>query len=161
MVTRCHARPCAVWRIVDGTGQDRRHRLRSPHQPRRRRDCLGPPSALVGLEQLPACTGHRKQHRRAGSTASSDACTEPYLLMTAQTIIARRQPTWCRCELQNVVIIAVDYIASIARRVGEVAPHRLVRHRSTRPTPARCRPLFSNGAASTLPDSRRHYGALI
>jgi len=29
------------WMIVDGLGQDRRHRLRLPHQPRRRRDCLG------------------------------------------------------------------------------------------------------------------------
>ena len=45
------------WMIVDGPGRDRRHGLRSPHQPLRRRDCLGPPSALVGLEQLPACTG--------------------------------------------------------------------------------------------------------
>ena len=45
------------WMIVDGLGEDRRHRLRSPHQPRRRRDCLGPPSALVALEQLRACTG--------------------------------------------------------------------------------------------------------
>ena len=46
------------WMIADGLGQDRRHRLPSPHQPRRRRDWLGDrPSAFVGLEQLPACTG--------------------------------------------------------------------------------------------------------
>jgi hypothetical protein len=45
------------WMIVDGPEQDRRHRLRSPHQPRRRRDWLEAPSALVGLQQLPACTG--------------------------------------------------------------------------------------------------------
>jgi hypothetical protein len=50
-------RDLARWTIVEGLGQDSRHRLRSPHQPRRRRDCLGPPSAFVGLEQLPACTG--------------------------------------------------------------------------------------------------------
>src|SRR5947208_13500966 len=29
------------WMIADGLWQDRRHRLPSPHQPRRRRDCLG------------------------------------------------------------------------------------------------------------------------
>jgi hypothetical protein len=32
------------WMIADGLWQDRRHRLPSPpHQPRRRRDCLGEP----------------------------------------------------------------------------------------------------------------------
>jgi len=29
------------WMIADGLWQDRRHLLPSPHQPRRRRDCLG------------------------------------------------------------------------------------------------------------------------
>ena len=29
------------WMIADGVWIDRRHRLASPHQPRRRRDCLG------------------------------------------------------------------------------------------------------------------------
>src|SRR5580700_2674446 len=29
------------WMIAEGLWQDRRHRLPSPHQPRRRRDCLG------------------------------------------------------------------------------------------------------------------------
>jgi hypothetical protein len=87
------------WMIADGLGQDRRHRLPSPHQPRRRRDWLGdplPPSS--GWSRYPHALGQPKQHRRAGSTAPSDACTKPYLLMTAQTIIPRRQPSWCRCR---------------------------------------------------------------
>ena len=29
------------WMMADGIWTDRRHRLPSPHQPRRRRDCLG------------------------------------------------------------------------------------------------------------------------
>src|SRR5580700_10648912 len=36
------------WMIADGLWQDRRHRLASPHQPRRRRDCLG---ELVQIER--------------------------------------------------------------------------------------------------------------
>ncbi len=39
------------WMIADGLWIDRRHRLASPHQPRRRRDCLGELSRIV----LQAC----------------------------------------------------------------------------------------------------------
>jgi hypothetical protein len=35
------------WMIADGLWIDRRHRLTSPHQPRRRRECLG---ALVQID---------------------------------------------------------------------------------------------------------------
>jgi hypothetical protein len=36
--------------IADGLWQDRRHRLSSPHQPRRRRDCLGELVQIDGSE---------------------------------------------------------------------------------------------------------------
>jgi hypothetical protein len=36
--------------IADGLWQDRRHRLPSPHQPRRRRDCLGELVQIDGSE---------------------------------------------------------------------------------------------------------------
>src|SRR6267378_729032 len=38
------------WMITDGLWQDRRHRLPSPHQPRRRRDCLGELVQIDGSE---------------------------------------------------------------------------------------------------------------
>src|SRR6516165_9024709 len=50
------------WMIVDGLWQDRRHRLPSPHQPRRRRDCLGELVQIDGSEHAwfedrgPPCT---------------------------------------------------------------------------------------------------------
>ena len=50
------------WMIADGLWQDRRHRLPSPHQPRRRRDCLGELVQIDGSEHAwfedrgPSCT---------------------------------------------------------------------------------------------------------
>src|SRR4029077_9804451 len=45
------------WMIAEGLWQDRRHRLPAPHQPRRRRDCLG---ELVQIDGgAPACFGVR------------------------------------------------------------------------------------------------------
>ena len=38
------------WMIADGLWIDRRHRLPSPHQPRRRRDCLGELAQIDGSE---------------------------------------------------------------------------------------------------------------
>ena len=38
------------WMIADGLWQDRRHGLSSPHQPRRRRDCLGELVQIDGSE---------------------------------------------------------------------------------------------------------------
>ena len=38
------------WMIADGLWIDRRHRLPSPHQPRRRRDCLGELVQIDGSE---------------------------------------------------------------------------------------------------------------
>ena len=38
------------WMIADGLWQDRRHRLPAPHQPRRRRDCLGELVQIDGSE---------------------------------------------------------------------------------------------------------------
>jgi hypothetical protein len=38
------------WMISDGLWQDRRHRLAAPHQPRRRRDCLGELVQIDGSE---------------------------------------------------------------------------------------------------------------
>jgi len=56
---------CSVsrgWMIADGLWQDRRHRLPVPHQPRRRRDCLGELVQIDGSEHAwfedrgPPCT---------------------------------------------------------------------------------------------------------
>src|ERR1700730_9631647 len=50
------------WMIADGLWIDRRHRLASPHQPRRRRDCLGELVQIDGSEHAwleargPPCT---------------------------------------------------------------------------------------------------------
>jgi winged helix-turn helix protein len=50
------------WMIADGLWQDRRHRVASPHQPRRRRDCLGELVQIDGSEHAwfedrgPPCT---------------------------------------------------------------------------------------------------------
>ena len=50
------------WMIADGLWVDRRHRLPSPHQPRRRRECLGELVQIDGSEHAwfedrgPACT---------------------------------------------------------------------------------------------------------
>jgi hypothetical protein len=50
------------WMIADGLWHDRRHRLPSPHQPRRRRDCLGELVQIDGSEHAwfedrgPPCT---------------------------------------------------------------------------------------------------------
>jgi hypothetical protein len=50
------------WMITDGLWTDRRHRLPSPHQPRRRRDCLGELVQIDGSEHAwfedrgPVCT---------------------------------------------------------------------------------------------------------
>src|ERR1700752_434568 len=38
------------WMIADGLWQDRQHRLAAPHQPRRRRDCLGELVQIDGSE---------------------------------------------------------------------------------------------------------------
>jgi Winged helix-turn helix len=43
------------WMIADGLWRDRRHRLPSPHQPRRRRDCLGSEHAWFE-DRGPPCT---------------------------------------------------------------------------------------------------------
>jgi hypothetical protein len=50
------------WMIADGLWTDRRHRLPSPHQPRRRRDCLGELVQIDGSEH-------------AWFEARGDACT--------------------------------------------------------------------------------------
>jgi hypothetical protein len=47
---RFRARPLRGWMIADGLWRDRRHRLPSPHQPRRRRDCLGELVQIDGSE---------------------------------------------------------------------------------------------------------------
>jgi hypothetical protein len=50
------------WMIADGLWQDRRHRVPLPHQPRRRRDCLGELVQIDGSEHAwfedrgPPCT---------------------------------------------------------------------------------------------------------
>jgi len=50
------------WMMVDGLWKDRRHRLPSPHQPRRRRECLGELVQIDGSEHAwfesrgPMCT---------------------------------------------------------------------------------------------------------
>ena len=50
------------WMIADGLWVDRRHRLPSPHQPRRRRECLGELVQIDGSEHAwfedrgPVCT---------------------------------------------------------------------------------------------------------
>src|ERR1700676_745990 len=50
------------WMIAEGLWQDRRHRVPSPHQPRRRRDCLGELVQIDGSEHAwfedrgPPCT---------------------------------------------------------------------------------------------------------
>ena len=50
------------WMIADGLWQDRRHRLPSPHQPRRRRECLDELVQIDGSEHAwfedrgPPCT---------------------------------------------------------------------------------------------------------
>jgi hypothetical protein len=50
------------WMIAEGLWQDRRHRLPSPHQPRRRRDCLGELVQIDGSDhawfedRAPPCT---------------------------------------------------------------------------------------------------------
>ena len=50
------------WMIADGLWQDHRHRVASPHQPRRRRDCLGELVQIDGSEHVwfedrgPPCT---------------------------------------------------------------------------------------------------------
>ena len=50
------------WMMADGLWKDRRHRLPSPHQPRRRRDCLGELVQIDGSEHAwfedrgPVCT---------------------------------------------------------------------------------------------------------
>jgi hypothetical protein len=50
------------WMVADGLWTDRRHRLPSPHQPRRRRDCLGELVQIDGSEHAwfedrgPLCT---------------------------------------------------------------------------------------------------------
>jgi hypothetical protein len=55
-------RGAAVGAIADGLWQDRRHRLPAPHQPRRRRDCLGELVQIDGSEHAwfedrgPPCT---------------------------------------------------------------------------------------------------------
>ena len=38
------------WMVAEGLWVDRRHRLASPHQPRRRRDCLGELVQIDGSE---------------------------------------------------------------------------------------------------------------
>ena len=47
---RSRARRLRGWMIADGLWTDRRHRLPSPHQPRRRRDCLGELVQIDGSE---------------------------------------------------------------------------------------------------------------
>ena len=42
--------PLRQWMMSDGLWKDRRHRLPSPHQPRRRRDCLGELVQIDGSE---------------------------------------------------------------------------------------------------------------
>ena len=59
------------WMIADGLWRDRRHRLPSPHQPRRRRDCLGdppPPDRVAAVTSIhwasPSNSGEQDQRRR-------------------------------------------------------------------------------------------------
>ena len=47
------------WMMSDGLWKDRRHRLPSPHQPRRRRDCLGE------LVQIETARGLAREMREA------------------------------------------------------------------------------------------------
>ena len=59
------------WMIGDGLWRDRRHRLPSPHQPRRRRDCLG---ELVQI-------GHET---RGGAAAINRGCADFRREVTSQ-----------------------------------------------------------------------------
>jgi hypothetical protein len=68
--------------IAEGLWQDRRHRLASPHQPRRRRDCLGELVQIDGSEHAwfedrgPPCTGLRCTCNAESAASALPATTE-------------------------------------------------------------------------------------
>ena len=84
------------WMIADGLWQDRRHRLPSPHQPRRRRDCLGELVQIDGSEHAwfedrgPPCT-----MRRAGCCSCGSSPRNRRLITSG-----RPAPIWRRMTSQ-------------------------------------------------------------
>jgi hypothetical protein len=58
------------WMIAEGLWQDRRRRLPSPHQPRRRRDCLG---ELVQIDGSGRCLRAKPENAVQRSRGTSDA----------------------------------------------------------------------------------------
>jgi hypothetical protein len=62
------------WMIADGLWIDRRHRLTSPHQPRRRRDCLGELVQIDGSEHAWVRDPRRDLH----AAGIRRRCDEPF-----------------------------------------------------------------------------------
>ena len=81
------------WMIADGLWQDRRHRLPAPHQPRRRRDCLGElvqidgrstPGSRIAVRRVPIPCGRRRTRRPIAQLILRELSFSGQTMTTAQ-----------------------------------------------------------------------------
>jgi hypothetical protein len=67
------------WMIADDLWIDRRHRLASPHQPRRRRECLGELVQIDGSAEAKRVSAHQLETpiNRPGRDGAANAAQAP------------------------------------------------------------------------------------
>jgi hypothetical protein len=107
------------WMIADGLWQDRQHRLPSPHQPRRRRDCLGELVQIDGSEH-------------AWFEDRGPPCT---LLASVSPPPGHLSRAFWRCCLARRMVLGVDYLPNRAREPVAEGVQILVRLRNSTMVP--------------------------
>jgi hypothetical protein len=124
------------WMIADGLWVDRRHRLASPHQPRRRRDCLGELVQIDGSEHawfeargetctllafIDDATSRLMQLRFVGSESAFD-----YFRATRAYLEAHGKPVAFYSDKHNIFrvnakdVVAGDGITQFGRVLSEL-----------------------------------------
>jgi hypothetical protein len=96
--------------IAEGLWQDRRHRLSSPHQPRRRRDCLGELVQIDGSEHGGGAFFLNSENTGRTAAASTGSSHHP------------RKPAACTARRGARTSVGIIVRAGFSRDFDEILP---------------------------------------